>query len=171
MPVRKSAILIEATKTETTANAGLPAEVLETYSSAMDLAVGLERHSLSVVSRWNMRAIDLAASLAPVVCDLFSLAVKACVELQLDWLSWLPGWQMGSRAGQLDAAACDQDGEQRRNEAAHTMDLAIGAQPAEPIPAALKAAPHRHADQPSATMPVQPAEAPQESAMAARKTA
>ena len=171
-PETKSALLIEVPKPETTANAGLAAEVLETYSGAMDLALGLEKHTLSVVSRWNVRAIDIASSLAPVVCDLFSLAVKACVELQLNWLSWLPGWQTGSGAGQLDAPACDQ------NELAHSMDLAVGAQPAEPLPAmspamlpaALKAlaAPRRHEDQ---AKPVQPAESPDESVLAARNTA
>ncbi len=144
MAARKSALLIEVpptqadNPTETTANAGLSlvegrADRVDPFALAMDQALGLEAtQPFTTASRWNSHAIEFAWSLAPVVCDLFSLAVKACVELQLNWLTWIPGWHLGTGA---DGSGALESEEPRR--LAESMDVAIGAQPAQPGPALL----------------------------------
>src|SRR6266540_967557 len=145
MAARKSALLIEVPPTqadnaaETTANGGLSlvdgrADRVDPFAVAMDQALGLEAtQPFTTASRWNSHAVEFAWSLAPVVCDLFSLAVKACVELQLNWLTWIPGWQLGTGA---DGSAALESEEQPRR-LAESMDVAIGAQPAQPGPALL----------------------------------
>src|SRR6266536_1041438 len=142
MAARKSALLIEVpptqadNPTETTANAGLSlvegrADRVDPFALAMDQALGLEAtQPFTTASRWNSHTIEFAWSLAPVVCDLFSLAVKACVELQLNWLTWIPGWHLGTGA---DGNAAPESEVQRRG-LAESMDVAIGAQPAQPGP-------------------------------------
>ena len=155
MAVRKSALLIEVppqqansgpvANPETTANAGFTviqgrADRVDPCALAMDEALGLEMRPLLAVSGWNAPAVAFAWSLAPVVCDLFSLAVKACVELQLNWLSWIPGWQLGT-AAPLDSGAegstAMESEEHRQSRMAKSMDTAIGAQPAQPGPGML----------------------------------
>ena len=179
MTVRKSALLMEVAKLDTTANAGFPAEYVDSLALAMDQALGQEKRSLFVVSRWNEHATEFAWSLAPVVCDIFSLAVKACVELQLNWLSWLPGWGLGTGAAQPHAndAAPIETEEHWSARLASSMDIAIGAQPAQPDLAVLPyvapfhpatlaaAAPERLGDPPA--KPVQQAEPSAEAALAA----
>ena len=140
MAPKKSALMTEKSQTqagnpaEINADAGLTpvegrADHVDPIALAMDQALGLDAtRPFSSMSRWNSHAIEFAWSLAPVVCDIFSLAVKACVELQLSWLSWVPGWNLGSGA---DASAAAESGEYRR-QMAESMDVAIGAQPAQP---------------------------------------
>ena len=143
MAARKSALLIDAPPTqadnteEIAANGGLSlvdarAEHVDPIALAMDQALGLDAtRPFTTMSRWNSHAIEFAWSLAPVVCDLFSLAVKACVEVQLSWLSWIPGWNLGTGG---DGSAPVYSEEQRRH-LAESMDVAIGAQPAQEAPA------------------------------------
>ena len=145
MAARKSALLIDELPTqadstvEVTANAGLSlvegrADRVDPIAMVMDQALGLEAtRPFTTLSRWNTHAVDFAWSLAPVVCDIFSLAVKACVELQLSWLSWIPGWHLGSGA---DPSAALENDEHRQMTLAEGMDIATGAQPAQPAPAA-----------------------------------
>ena len=139
MAARKSALPIEVPPTqpdlsaETTANAGLTliegrADRVDPIALAMDQALGLDAtRPFTTMSRWNSHAIEFACSLAPVVCDIYSLAVKACVEWQLSWLSWIPGWNLGIAA---DGSAPENTAEHRR-QLAESMDTAIGAQPAQ----------------------------------------
>ncbi len=141
MAAPKSALLNEElhmqaeNKVEIPANAGLSlvesqADRVDPIAMAMDQALGLEgTRPFTTLSRWNTHAVDFAWSLAPVVCDLFSLAVKACVELQLSWLSWIPGWDLG-----VGGNAALEDDEHRRMTLAESMDIAIGAEPAQPAP-------------------------------------
>ena len=178
MTVRKSALLMEVAKLDTAANAGFPAEDVDSCALSMDQALGQQKRALFVVSRWNVHATEFAWSLAPVVCDIFSLAVKACVELQLNWLSWLPGWGLGIGAAQphVNDAAPIETEEHWSRRLVSSMDIAIGAQPAQPDPAVLPydtpfhpatlaAAAPEHAGDPPAK-PVQQAEPPAEAAMA-----
>ena len=143
MTARKSALLIEAPPQEantvaipeTTANAGLSlvqvmADRVDPVSLAMDQVLGSELRPFSTISRWN----NFAWSLAPMVCDLFSLAVKACVEVQLTWLAWVPGYSTGLGTSQTDGPRSNQTEEQWRGELARQMDLATGA---EPVPEAI----------------------------------
>ena len=178
MPVRNSALLIQVAKSDT-ANAGFSADNasannVESYALAMDKALGLEKPSLFVVSsRWNAHAIEFAWSLAPMVCDIFSLAVKACVELQLSWLSWLPGWHLGTPQPEANGQAASETEEQWSSRLASSMDVAIGAPPVQPDSAAL---PFEAVFNPAAlaatalehpAKPVQRAEAPASAAMKA----
>ena len=136
MALRKSALLIEEAQSETTVNPELPkagltvveggADRVDPYALAMDQVLGLETRPFSTMSRWNSHAIEFAWSLAPMVCDLFSLAVKACVEVQLDWLSWIPGWNLGAQLGAEGSTIT-----------AESMDVATGAQPDQPVTALL----------------------------------
>ena len=139
MAARKSALSIEVPPTqadlsaETTANTGLTliegrTDRVDPIALAMDQALGLDAtRPFTTVSRWNSHAIEFAWSLAPVACDIFSLAVKACVEWQLSWLSWIPGWNLGTAA---DGSTVENSKEHRR-QLAESMDIAIGAQPAQ----------------------------------------
>ena len=146
MAASKTTPLIEAPEPETTANPGLSliqgrADRVDPFALAMDQALGLDAmRPFSTLSGWNKHAIDFAGALAPMVCDLFSLAVKACVELQLGWLSWIPGWNLGAEA-QVDSGdngtVPGESQEQRGTRLAKNMDLATGAHPAQPAPAAL----------------------------------
>ncbi len=156
MAASKTTPLIEVPELETAAHTGLSviegrADRVDPFALAMDQALRLETRPLSTLSGWNKHAIEFAGALAPMVCDLFSLAVKACVELQLNWLSWIPGWQLGD-GGQVDSGAdgtgAGESQGQRRIRLAENMDVAIGAHPALPAPAAL---PHAAGAAPAAT--------------------
>ena len=143
MAARKSALLIDTPPQaanivavpETTANSGLSllqgmADRVDPCALAMDQALGSEIRPFSAISRWN----NFAWSLAPMVCDLFSLAVKACVEVQLTWLAWVPGYSVpgystGLGTGQTDGPRANQTEEQWRAELASQMDHATGAGP------------------------------------------
>ena len=163
MAARKAALLIEAQPTETNTNTGFTvleggADRVDPIALAMDQTLGLETRPFSTMSRWNSHAIEFAWSLAPVVCDLFSLAVKACVELQLSWLSWIPGWQLGT-AAQPGSGAAGSD------QLAESMDAAMGAQPARSAPALLPSSERMNSETMAAA--AEPAGLPAETAMVA----
>jgi hypothetical protein len=126
MPESKSAPLLELV------NPAIPTEILDAYSLAMDQALGIEKVSLTAISRLNAEAMELAWSFAPAFCDLFGLAVQA-VANSIQWTRFafmLPCTQGESNHPRLAAPmgmVVNEVEAQRTGDAlADNMDIVIG---------------------------------------------